>query len=138
MDHIARPQHRLIQNIDHLQDQFHHGQDFQKFTDPSPIQSHQLTIQEILFRHFKINHIFRNNQAILSATGFQTDILKSLSDWPKLSDSIVDWLRTPSSQRQFENPFETQSFDQSLFRVFLSYRGTRIDTVRNIIGEKSQ
>ena len=101
MDHIARPQHRLIQNIDHLQDQFHRGHDFQKFTDPSPIQSHQLTIQEILFRHFKINHI-----------------------------------QNESTDFVFRQ--KTQSFAQSLFQVVLSYRGTRIDTVRIIIGEKSQ
>ena len=57
MDHIARPQLRHIQNTDHLQDQSHHGHDFQKFTDLSPIQSHQLTIQETLFQHSKINII---------------------------------------------------------------------------------
>ena len=57
MDHIARPQLRHIQNTDHLQDLSHHGHDFQRFIDPRPIQSHQLTIQETLFQHFKINII---------------------------------------------------------------------------------
>ena len=57
MDHIARPQLRHIQNTDHLQDLSHHGHDFQRFIDPRPIQSHQLTIQETLFQHFKIKII---------------------------------------------------------------------------------
>ena len=35
---------------------------------------------------------------------FQTDALKSLCDWLALSDSTFDWLRTPSSKHQFENP----------------------------------
>ena len=52
MEHIARRQHRHIQNIDHLQDQFHLGHAFRKSIVPNPTQLHQLTIQEILFQHF--------------------------------------------------------------------------------------
>ena len=69
MEHIARPQLRHIQNTDHLQDQSHHGHDFQKFTALSPIQSHQLTIQETLFQHFKINFIQYPDGA-LTGSGF--------------------------------------------------------------------
>ena len=29
--------------------------------------------------------------------GFQTDILKSLSDWLKITQSLSDWLRAPLS-----------------------------------------
>ena len=106
MDHIARPQLRHIQNTDHLQDQSHHGHDFQRFIDPRPIQSHQLTIQETLFQHFKINIQYLYQLDGSMGTGrirsFMVLVLPGLG----------------------------------LFISVILYDG--IDTVGNIIGEKSQ
>ena len=38
-----------------------------------------------------------------TARSFQTDPLKSLSDWPKNFPLQFDWLRAPSYKYQFEN-----------------------------------
>ena len=41
---------------------------------------------------------------LLTIKGFQNDAKSSLSDWPKSSSFLFDWLRELSSQNQFENP----------------------------------
>ena len=55
--------------------------------------------------------LFEVGSFVLSEMRFQTDALKSLCEWLALLESLYDWLRSLSSQHQFENLPESRVDD---------------------------